>query len=191
MEDAVDSSRVPVIALPRFGRRLDRREGLMRLRLLGLIVGLTTLSGAVLIATTSPAGANFEFTVIEHTTNVEYAVGNAAPSVTPPHSALGPGDRIILRHDFLQDGTNVGFNNVVCTVTFNDNVLCDVMLAFTNKGDLHASVLIRGQASSNPPSVFDAVIDGGTFNYRNAHGDAHIVNLPNGDAQVTFDLVTQ
>jgi hypothetical protein len=163
----------------------------MRLRLLGLIVGLATLTGALLIATTSSAGANFKFSFTEHMTNAEFAIGASAPSVTPPRSALSPGDRIISRSDLLQGSTKIGFDNVVCTVTFNDNLLCDVVSSFTNKGDIHATALLRGGASANGTGAFDAVVDGGTFAYRNAHGDAHGVTLPNGDNQINVNLVTQ
>jgi hypothetical protein len=163
----------------------------MRLRLLGLIVGLATVTGAVLIATTSSAGASFRFSFTEHQTNVEFAVGGSAPSATPPQSAPNPGDRVISRSDLLQGNTKIGFDNVVCTVTFNNDLLCDVVSSITNKGDIHATALLQGGASANGPSVFDAVVDGGTFAYGNAHGDAHVVALPNGDNQISVNLVTQ
>jgi hypothetical protein len=163
----------------------------MRLRLGLLGVALATLTGGLLIATTTPAGANVEFSVIQHNTNFEAAIGGAAASPNPPQKAPAPGDRFIIRDDLLQGSTNIGYDNIVCTVTFNDNLLCDALFAIINKGDIHGTALLRGGAAANGPSVFDGAIDGGTFAYRNAHGDVHIVSLPNGDSQLNFNFVTQ
>ena len=65
------------------------------------------------------------------------------------------------------------------------NALCDTVFAFTNKGDIVGTALVRGS-----PSVYDEAITGGTFAYRNAHGDAHAV-VNGGDVSWTVNFVTQ
>jgi hypothetical protein len=67
--------------------------------------------------------------------------------------------------------------------------MCDEVWAFTNKGDLQLSTLVRGAARpSGPPAVADLIVEGGTFTFRNAHGFAHAVRLPNNDQATAFAL---
>jgi hypothetical protein len=140
------------------------------------------------MTTASRAGASSEFTAVGHDTNVEFV--SAKGATLTPSGPAEPGDRILVRQDLSENGTLVGYSNIACTVTFNDNALCEGILAFTNKGDLHVSALLRaGAGPTGPPGVFDAVVDGGTFAYRGAHGDGHVVVLPNRDQQTTFTLV--
>ena len=69
--------------------------------------------------------------------------------------------------------------------------MCESIAALRNRGDLHATFLAR---ASQPgvfgfPTVYDVIVDGGTFAFRNAHGSAHGFALPNpADATVTFAL---
>jgi hypothetical protein len=56
-------------------------------------------------------------------------------------------------------------------------------------GDRHLSGLLRGAVGpSGIPKVFDLIVDGGTFEFHNAHGSAHIVVMPNGDETGTYAL---
>ena len=75
-------------------------------------------------------------------------------------------------------------------VTFNDNILCSAVFAFTNRGDISGTALVRGGAGQNFPTVFDGVVTGGTFAFRNVHGDAHAVLANQTDTNWTFNLVT-
>ena len=160
----------------------------MRNRLLVTFSAILVGGGVLIAATASRAGASSEFTLVAHTTNVEFLTAGGASPV--PTGQLAPGDRILLRQDVSQNGTVVGYSNVVCTATFNDNALCDAIIAIRNRGDLHATGLLRGAVGPNGiPGVFDTAVNGGTFAYRNAHGDAHAVVLPNGDQMSTFILV--
>ena len=143
----------------------------------------------VLILTTSGAGATFEFSFTTRQTNFEALVGGQA-TLNPPMT-LGPGDGFVLREDIIQNGVTVGFDNVDCTVIFNDNTLCNAVFSFAGKGDLMGTALLRGGAGATGPSVFDGAIVGGTFAYRNARGDAHITSKPNGDADYIVNFVTR
>ncbi|GAC1545879.1 MAG: hypothetical protein NVS3B12_34620 [Acidimicrobiales bacterium] len=147
---------------------------------------------AAAIIEAPPVGATVEFVLVSHTTNFEIVTqsGSFVPSGPPPPNAPppAPGDRFFIRQDLSQSGAVVGFANIVCTATFNNNLLCDAIYAINGRGDLHLTALVRNGALSEP-TVFDAVVNGGTFNFRGAHGDDHIVKLPNGDNQETFNLV--
>jgi hypothetical protein len=152
-------------------------------------LGTVVLAGGGLIAaTTSSAGAAIETTFISHTTNVEFVTASGA-SLTPP-AAFVPGDRVIVRNDDSQGSTVTGHDEDVCTVMFNDDIMCEGVAAVTNVGDISFTFLERGGALPNPPSVYDGAINGGTFGYRNAHGSFHAVVQPNGDTQVTVAFVT-
>jgi len=67
--------------------------------------------------------------------------------------------------------------------------MCESIAALRNRGDLHATFLAR---ASQPgvfgfPTVYDLIIDGGTFAFQNAHGSAHVV-ANGGDATITYLL---
>jgi hypothetical protein len=167
---------------------VEEKGGVMRSRLLATFSAILVAGGVLIAATASHAGASSEFTIVAHTTNVEFLTARgASPTPTGP---IAPGDRLVLRQDVSKNGVLVGYSNVVCTAMFNDNALCDAIIAIRGKGDLHATALIRGALGPGGiPEVFDTVVDGGTFAYRNARGDAHVVVLPNGDQVSTIILV--
>jgi hypothetical protein len=74
-------------------------------------------------------------------------------------------------------------------MSFALHVLCDGMISFTGRGDLHATWTIQWLASGAVgPSSFDGVIEGGTASYRNAAGDFHAIALPNRDVQLSADI---
>jgi len=161
--------------------------------LAGLGMAVTAAVGGSALLGQHSAGASVEMTLEGHLTNVQFATshGSFLPGNDPSGSGSQPvpGDRIIIRDDMSQDGVAVGFVNIVCTVTFNDNTLCDGMYAIDGRGDIHFSALLRNNTSRPGPMVFDGVISGGTFNYRGSRGDIHFVNLPNGDTQATLNIV--
>jgi hypothetical protein len=161
----------------------------MTRRLASVAAALVVTAPVLVMLSSHPAGANFEFSFTSHQTNIEFVIGGHA--TVNPTSQPGPGDQAILRDDLLQGGNVVGYDNSICTITFNDNVLCTGVFAFTNKGDVSITTLIRNELVGNGPSVFDVAITGGTFAYGNAHGDGHAVNTSATDTNWTFNFVTQ
>jgi hypothetical protein len=156
-------------------------------KVVALIPALIAGVGIVLGMTASQAGAASEFTVVSHDTNLDFITARGASLV--PSLPFVPGDRLVERSDLIENGATVGYENGVCTVTFNDNVMCDEIWALTNRGDLHLSALVRGAAGpSGIPAVADLIVDGGTFTFRRTHGFAHAVRLPNNDQATTFVL---
>ena len=155
--------------------------------LLVLVVG----GGVVVAVTATQAGASSEFTLGSHLTNLEFITAQAGPSVSFPTSPMVPGDRLITRDDLTQNGTPVGHLVNLCTLTFNNEFMCEGTWALTNRGDLHTSFLARANQPSvlGFPKVYDLIVEGGTFAFRNAHGSAHGFSLPNpADATATFEL---
>jgi hypothetical protein len=156
-------------------------------KVLALLLALVIGGGVVVAVTATQAGASSEFTAVGHITNTAFVTAKGTSLV--PSGPLVPGDRLVVRADILQNGAVVGYSEDGCTVTFNDDVLCEGIDALTNRGDLHFSALLRGAVGpSGLPKVFDLIIDGGTFAFHNAHGSAHVVVLPNGDEVVTYVL---
>ena len=158
-------------------------------KVLALLAALAVGGGIAVGATASQAGASSEFTLASHLTNVEFITAQAGPSTSFPTSPMVPGDRLITRDDLTQNGSPVGHLEAMCTVTFNNELMCESIAALTNRGDLHGSFLARANQPilSGFPAVYDLIIDGGTFAFHNAHGSAHVV--ANGvNATVTFAL---
>jgi hypothetical protein len=156
-------------------------------KVLALVLAVVVCGGIAIGVTASRAGASSEFTVIAHGTNAELVTAKGASAA--PSLPFGPGDRLVLRADLLQNGAVVGSGTVVCTVTFNGDLLCDAIDTINGRGDLHITTLLRGAVGpSGIPKVFDLVVDGGTFAFSNAHGSAHVSVLPNGDQVTTFAL---
>ncbi|HEY2430532.1 MAG TPA: hypothetical protein VGI06_16450 [Acidimicrobiales bacterium] len=157
----------------------------MRYRFIAALAAVA-VGGGMILATAQQAGASQEFSVVAHQTNFEFVPAGGAATANPNLTAPAKiGDEIIVRESLSQGGVEVGYDNVVCTDTFNNNALCNAVLVFNGKGDLHGTALIRNDfdPSGNGPTVFDATIDGGTFAYASARGMVHLIVQPNGDSQ--------
>jgi hypothetical protein len=160
----------------------------MKNRILATGIAVALAATALIALGTQQAGATQEFVVIARQTNFELFPASGPPT-TEPMAPPTIGDRFIIREDLLQGAVTVGYDNVICTVTFNDDLLCDALFSFTGKGDIHASALLRGGAGENSPSMFDASIDGGTLAYRSARGSIHVTNINDTDSRNAF-LIT-
>ena len=158
----------------------------MKTLVLAALLVITGAAGGLVVATRSRAGTATELSYVVHRTNLAFVT--TAAGVTPlPTGPLVPGDRILARDDLLQNGSVIGYDSGVCTVTFDNNVVCDYMETLTNQGDIHVAWTFQWPASAgiDGPSVFDGIIDGGTLAHRNAHGSFHAVRLPDGNLQIT------
>jgi len=159
-----------------------------------IVAGLAALVavGGFLVVTAQQAGAQIEFNFLAHQTNTVF-VPAGGPATLNPTGPPSIGDEEIIRDTLTQGGNTIGYTNIICTDTFNDNGLCDAVFVITGMGDIHGTALIRGLFDGNlnggaGPQVFDGDIDGGTFAYANVTGYAHGVNLPDGDDQYSFFL---
>jgi len=107
-------------------------------KVLALVLAVVVGSGIGVGLTASQAGASSEFMLVVHTTNFEFVNAHGASIV--PSLPLAPGDRIVDRNDLTENGRPVGYSMEVCTVTFNDNLICEEIYSLTNRGDLHTSI---------------------------------------------------
>jgi hypothetical protein len=129
------------------------------------------LAIAAAVATASAAGASQK-------TTVSFTIHGGGMAYLTPHGLthtypgkLTTGDQIFSL-DRLFDGTKeIGYDNEVCTVTFDGNDLCHTVAVFPGKGDVDATWLWVGRNKSYiGPRHFSGVVDGGTGTYTNATG---------------------
>jgi len=163
----------------------------MRYRMLAVLSAFVVVGG-FFVVTAQQAGAQIELNFVAHQTNAVFVPAGGQATLNPT-SAPAIGDEEIIRDTLTEGTTTIGYTNIVCTDTFNDNGLCDAVFAITGQGDIHGTALIRGLFDPNlnqgaGPQVFDGDIDGGTFAYADVTGYAHGVNLPDGDDQYSFFL---
>jgi hypothetical protein len=155
-------------------------------KVLALLAALIVGGGITVAVTASQAGASSEFTLVAHETNFVFVQAKGTSPI--PSLPLALGDRILVRSDLTENGVPVGYAMEEYTQTFNGTTLSDSVFALTDRGDMHASALVRPGPGVGLPVVWDLSVDGGTFAYRNAHGSAHRVRLPNNDRAITFAL---
>ena len=106
-----------------------------------------------------------------------------------PTSPLVPGDRIIGQDQITENGQTAGHDNEACTVSFNQDVLCQDIVVLTGQGDLQAGWTLQWPATGiQGPATFDGIIDGGTGSFSSAHGSFHAATLPDGHIQLTISL---
>jgi hypothetical protein len=155
-------------------------------KVLALLAALAVGGGITVAVTASQAGASSEFTLVAHETNFVFLQAKGTSLI--PSLPLALGDRILVRSDLTENGVAVGYAMEEYTQTFNGSTLSDSVFTLTDRGDLHATALVRRGPGIGLPVVWDLIVDGGTFAYRNAHGSAHRVRLPNNDQAITFAL---
>jgi hypothetical protein len=99
------------------------------------------------------------------------------------------GDRIYTRDDLLVGKTKIGYDNELCTATFDGNDLCHVIAVITGKGTLEINWLWAGRNNSTyGPPHFSGVIDGGTGAYANAKGQFDASLFADGQLRFTAKL---
>jgi hypothetical protein len=112
---------------------------------------------------------------------LEFVTASGSTSVYPGHLQIG--DRIFSRDALMQGTSSVGYDNELCTVTFDNHELCQIMLAIPGKGQLQASWLW-----TDWPSGFTGVIDGGTGTFAHAKGEFTATPLAGGALKLTATL---
>jgi hypothetical protein len=156
----------------------------MRLRRsLGISLTLAGGAAAAALFTTTAQGTGTPSTLsfLVQNRGTEYITAAGSTSVFP--GRLQAGDRILTRDALLQGGRSIGYDNELCTVTFDSHDLCQVVLVVPGKGQIQASWLwIRW------PSNFSGVIDGGTGAFADASGQFTATVLPKGALRITATL---
>ena len=162
----------------------------MRLRS-GLAISLTLAIAAGVAAlstvTVEGAGTPSRLSLVVQNHGTEYVAAAGSTSVFP--GRLQTGDRIFTRDLLLDRGHSIGYDNELCTVTFDDNDLCQTILVLPGRGQIQASWLwIDRNASTYGPAHFNGVIDGGTGTFADARGKFSASLLPTGTLKFAATL---
>ena len=151
----------------------------------GLGISLTLAAGAAVaalfVATAQGAGTPSTLSFVVQNRGTEFVTAAGSTNVFP--GRLQTGDRIFSRDSLLQGARSIGYDNELCTVTFDNHELCQVMLVLPGEGQIQASWLwIRW------PSSFSGVIDGGTGAFAHSAGQFTATVLRNGVLRITATL---
>jgi len=148
---------------------------------IAVVLAATAVVAALSSATAIGAGAASTFSFLVHNQGTEYVTAAGPTSAYPGRLQIG--DRILTR-DSLQQGTrSIGYDNELCTVTFDYHDLCQATLALPGKGQIQASWLWI-----HWPSSFTGVIDGGTGTFSHAKGQFKATILDSSTLRVTATL---
>jgi hypothetical protein len=149
---------------------------------------LTAAAGAALLASTAlGAAAPTTISFVVQNNGTEYQTRSGSTRAFP--GRLETGDRILTRDRLLEGTRAVGYDNEICTVTFDDNDLCQVMLVVPGRGEIEGTWLWIGRnRSASGPSHFSGVIDGGTGGFAHARGQFTASVLANGAPTITATL---
>jgi hypothetical protein len=155
---------------------------------LGIALLLPAVVAAAVFASVAlGAPRRFVLSFVVQNRGIDYITLSRSTTVFP--GSLQIGDRIIARDALLQGTRTVGYDNELCTVTFEDNDLCQVIEVIPGRGQIEASWLwIDRNASQYGPSHFTGVIDGGTGAFANARGQFVATLLPSGAPMITVTL---
>ena len=142
---------------------------------------------AMFVGTAHGAGTQPTLSFVVQNHGTEYVTAAGSTSVFP--GRLQTGDRIFSRDSLLQGARSIGYDNELCTVTFDNNDLCQTILVLPGKGEIQASWLwIDRNASAYGPRHFSGVIDGGTGTFADAKGQFSASLLPSGTLKFSATL---
>jgi hypothetical protein len=145
----------------------------------GLIAAGT--GAAVWVSTALGASVRPTLSFVVRNRGLEFVTASGSTSVYPGHLQIG--DRIFSRDALVQGGRSVGYDNELCTVTFDNHELCQITVVLPGKGQLQANWLW-----TDWPSDFTGVIDGGTGSFATATGQFTATPLQGGALKISATL---
>ncbi len=154
---------------------------------IALTFAAAAAAAALFVGTAQGAKTSSTLNLVVQSNGHEYLTAAGSSPVFP--GRLQTGDRILGRDRLLQGTRTIGYDNELCTVTFDDNDLCQVILVLPGKGQIQATWLwVDRNASLLGPSHFTGVIDGGIGTFANAKGQFSASLLPNGTLKIAAAL---
>jgi hypothetical protein len=142
---------------------------------------IAVAAAAVFVSTALAARPTPTLSVVAHSRGLEFVTAAGSTSVYPGHLQIG--DRIFSRDALTQDTRSVGYDNELCTVTFDNHELCQATVVLSGQGQIQASWLW-----TDWPSRFTGVIDGGTGTFAHAKGEFTATPLAAGALKLTATL---
>lgn len=119
--------------------------------------------------------------LVAHNRGLEFITASGSTTAYPGHLQIG--DRILARDALTQGNRSVGYDNELCTVTFDNSELCQDTMVLQGEGQLEATWLW-----TDWPSGFTGAIDGGTGTFAQAKGQFTATPLAGGALRLTARL---
>jgi hypothetical protein len=160
-----------------------------------LVLGSVTVASATSSRDHRSSGSNDPKVVVLDllARQVQAAEIDEAPTDVAPDD-FTQGDQLVQAVDLFRDGTKVGEENTICTVTRIEangasTVHCTGVSSLpggqiTTEGAVH-----YGPNESPKADPYSTAIKGGTGKYRTAHGDTRIHELTTTEWQITFRII--
>ncbi len=143
---------------------------------------IATAAGAAVWASTAlGAAVSPTLSFVVRNRGLEFVTASGSTSVYPGHLQIG--DRIFSRDALVQGTRSVGYDNELCTVTFDNHELCQVTVVLPGRGQIQADWLW-----TDWPSGFTGVIDGGTGSFAAAKGQFRGTALQDGALKISVTL---
>jgi hypothetical protein len=140
------------------------------------------LAGGALVAN---AGANITapetITLLGTTTKDRY--------VDVGKKGFGPGDQFVFVESRTDesDGSVVGKARIQCTAHIGPWAICVGTFDITGRGEIVGQGMVP--FGDEDVESFDVPVTGGTGDFANIRGEAHIEPISEGEERITFDLI--
>jgi hypothetical protein len=136
---------------------------------------------SVFVSTALGAKPTSTLSLVAHNRGLEFITALGSTTAYPGHLQIG--DRILARDALTQGNRSVGYDNELCTVTFDNRELCQDTMVLPGEGQLEANWLW-----TDWPSGFTGAIDGGTGTFAHAKGQFTATPLVGGALRLTARL---
>ena len=148
-----------------------------------IISSVMALAAATSVFVSSALGAKPTPTLslVAHNRGLEFITAAGSTTAYPGHLQIG--DRILARDTLTQGNRSVGYDDELCTVTFDNQELCQDTMVLPGTGQIEANWLW-----TDWPSGFTGVIDGGTGTFARAKGEVTATPLAGGALKLTATL---
>ena len=143
---------------------------------------LAVAAGAVVFVSTAlGAKPTPTLSLVAHNRGLVFITASGSATAYPGHLQIG--DRILARDALTRGNRVVGYDDELCTVTFDGKELCQDTMVLSGKGQIQANWLW-----SDWPSGFTGAIAGGTGTFAHAKGQFTATPLAGGALRITASL---
>ena len=154
-------------------------------RLIVILATTAALSAGALTAVTAAANTN---TNSKSETLAFRDVTTSSTFVDLNHNnAPDAGDYYIFHEELTRHGALVEYNDSQCLVGFADQYLCHVVVAVSGRGQVVVDGSIPAPGGAFP-NDFDLAVTGGTGDFSNAAGHAHVHHVSDTVSEDTLFL---
>ena len=154
-----------------------------RSKLMAILAATAALGAGAMAAVAGPASANGKGEALAFRD-----ITTASTLVDVNHNGVpDPGDYFVFHEEATSHRSVVEYNDSHCLVGFADQYLCHVVVVVSGRGQVvvDGSVAAPGGAF---PNDFDLAITGGTGEFSNAGGHAHVHHVSDTVSEDTLFL---